>query len=246
MLCSFWRPHPSTLWIVGKMKCRPPNREASPSFVMSFLSQKENKSNCSMGAWLGRRYQLRTIAILRKLLRGGFGSLKRSEKNHKDPIGTSTKCITMYQDVFDWHHEFGRTMSNLPMTQCSKRRCWFAWWSFSVDLIMLMGLVSAPLFISQVHEAFRDVSININRIPSKNAVSAPLQHETGYAVLCFAEDDWPIQVVEGLVGKCQRIFTAASTLSPSCRMISVFTFTVLYHSINEYLWRFWVTRDWSN
>ena len=113
MLCSFWRPHPSTLWIVGKMKCRPPNREASPSFVMSFLSQKENKSNCSMGAWLGRRYQLRTIAILRKLLRGGFGSLKRSEKNHKDPIGTSTKCITMYQDVFDWHHEFGRTMSNL-------------------------------------------------------------------------------------------------------------------------------------
>lgn len=119
-------------------------------------------------------------------------------------------------------------------------------WSFSVDLIILMGLVSAPPFISQVHEAFRDVSININRIPSKNAVSAPLQHETGYAVLCFAEDDWPIQVVEGLVGKCQRIFTAASTLSPSCRMISVFTFTVPYHSINEYFWRFWVTRDWSN
>ena len=76
-------------------------------------------------------------------------------------------------------------------------------------------------FISKVQEAFRDVSININRIPSKNAVSAPLQHETGYAVLCFAEDDWPIQVVEGLVGKCKHIFTAASTLSPSCRMVSV-------------------------
>ncbi|CAK8994475.1 unnamed protein product [Durusdinium trenchii] len=50
-------------------------------------------------------------------------------------------------------------------------------------------------FRMEVHEAFRDVSIDINRIPTRNATSStPLQHETAYTFFCFAEDDWPTQV----------------------------------------------------
>ncbi|CAJ1402439.1 unnamed protein product [Effrenium voratum] len=51
------------------------------------------------------------------------------------------------------------------------------------------------LFYSPVHEAFRDVSIDISRIRTRNASSSiPLAHETSYNIFCFAEDDWPAQV----------------------------------------------------
>ncbi|CAE8720003.1 unnamed protein product [Polarella glacialis] len=52
----------------------------------------------------------------------------------------------------------------------------------------------STVFRSDVNEAYRDVKIEVNRILQKDeAGSAPLEHETGYNIFCFAEDDWLIE-----------------------------------------------------
>jgi hypothetical protein len=50
------------------------------------------------------------------------------------------------------------------------------------------------VFRSLVHEAYTDVSIDVNRIWEKDqSGSAALEHETSYNIFCHAEDDWHIQ-----------------------------------------------------
>lgn len=66
------------------------------------------------------------------------------------------------------------------------------------------GPLSPPdaVFQAQVHEAFRNVDLDINRIVNKGASSSsPLLSEYPYTIFCFAQDDWKIQdgetVLEG-------------------------------------------------
>ncbi|CAE8610726.1 unnamed protein product [Polarella glacialis] len=54
-------------------------------------------------------------------------------------------------------------------------------------------------FRADVHEAYRDVDIEVNRIFQKDlAGSVALSHEYGYNVFCFAEDDWKLQADNAL------------------------------------------------
>eukprot|EP00913_Durusdinium_trenchii_P022223 g20882.t1 len=49
-------------------------------------------------------------------------------------------------------------------------------------------------FQVEVHEAFQDVDVEVNRILQKDmAGDAPLELQTTYQVFCYAEDDWKIQ-----------------------------------------------------
>jgi len=50
------------------------------------------------------------------------------------------------------------------------------------------------VFRADVHEAYRDVDIEVNAIWEKDTTgSTALQHEEDYQVFCFAEDDWKLQ-----------------------------------------------------
>jgi hypothetical protein len=50
------------------------------------------------------------------------------------------------------------------------------------------------VFRAEVHEAYRDYEINVNKIWAKNELSsAALVEKFDYKIFCFAEDDWVIQ-----------------------------------------------------
>ena len=55
------------------------------------------------------------------------------------------------------------------------------------------GNLSGPIFTVDVHTAFRDVDIDINKIAGRTGGEANLISETAYNVVCFAEDDWQTQ-----------------------------------------------------
>eukprot|EP00928_Gymnodinium_smaydae_P040215 TRINITY_DN27306_c0_g6_i1.p1 TRINITY_DN27306_c0_g6~~TRINITY_DN27306_c0_g6_i1.p1 ORF type:complete len:5181 (-),score=906.80 TRINITY_DN27306_c0_g6_i1:179-15013(-) len=56
------------------------------------------------------------------------------------------------------------------------------------------SVLHGTTFVAGVHEAFRDVDINVNRIWKRDeAAGEALQHEHGYKMFCFAEDDWAIE-----------------------------------------------------
>merc|ERR1719506_1288660 len=54
--------------------------------------------------------------------------------------------------------------------------------------------LDGTVFRADVHQAYRDVDIEVNRIWEKDMVgSAALAHQTPYHIFCFAEDDWRIE-----------------------------------------------------
>ena len=56
-------------------------------------------------------------------------------------------------------------------------------------------LIQSNDFHADVHEAFVDVSINMNLLhPHQGQVASLLSPETTYEIFCYAEDDWPTQV----------------------------------------------------
>ncbi|CAE7260941.1 unnamed protein product [Symbiodinium microadriaticum] len=55
-------------------------------------------------------------------------------------------------------------------------------------------LIQSNDFRANVHEAFVDVSINMNLLhPHQGHVASLLSPETAYEIFCYAEDDWPTQ-----------------------------------------------------
>ena len=56
------------------------------------------------------------------------------------------------------------------------------------------GTSDSTVFRSDVHVAYQDVKISVNRIWEKDrSGAAALTHETAYHIFCFAEDDWKIE-----------------------------------------------------
>eukprot|EP00931_Biecheleriopsis_adriatica_P071269 TRINITY_DN4511_c0_g1_i3.p1 TRINITY_DN4511_c0_g1~~TRINITY_DN4511_c0_g1_i3.p1 ORF type:complete len:2354 (-),score=405.61 TRINITY_DN4511_c0_g1_i3:1928-8902(-) len=62
------------------------------------------------------------------------------------------------------------------------------------EMLIKGSATHSTVFRSDVPEAYRDVKIEVNRILQKDEVgSTALQHETGYSIFCFAEDDWQLE-----------------------------------------------------
>jgi len=58
----------------------------------------------------------------------------------------------------------------------------------------IQGRSSQATFREFVHEAYRNVDVEVNRIEVDTGTSAdPLIYETPYNIYCFAEDDWQIE-----------------------------------------------------
>jgi Zn finger protein HypA/HybF involved in hydrogenase expression len=56
-------------------------------------------------------------------------------------------------------------------------------------------------FRADVHTAYVDYDIEVNRLFGKDEVSSePLLAETGYKIFCFAEDDWKIEADAAILG----------------------------------------------
>ncbi|CAK9095833.1 Uncharacterized protein SCF082_LOCUS45001 [Durusdinium trenchii] len=60
---------------------------------------------------------------------------------------------------------------------------------------------STAVFRKEVPEAFRDVEVEVNRLPSRDGSFAPvpLEPKTGYKIVCFAEDDWVEEAQSGSI-----------------------------------------------
>ncbi|CAE7498925.1 unnamed protein product [Symbiodinium natans] len=59
---------------------------------------------------------------------------------------------------------------------------------------------ASHVFKQLVPAAFQDVEVEVNLLPSRDAVSSvPLRRRSGYKIFCFAEDDWTEKATSGSI-----------------------------------------------